>query len=114
MSDRAAIYQSKITGTLPDVGYKVNGVKFDGYDGSRGVLLDAKGPGYATFVDANGNFRPWYRGSDSLLDQAARQMGAAPNTPIEWNVAEAKAAKVIQRLLIDNGYNRIKVMFTPK
>ena len=72
MSDRAAAYQSRITGRLPDVGYTVKGVKFDGFDDAAGVLLDAKGPGYATFV-RNGQFQPWFRGADGLVDQAQRQ-----------------------------------------
>jgi RHS repeat-associated protein len=55
MSDRARDYQTQITGRTGEV-YRVNGVKFDGYNSSTKTLLDAKGPGYAKFVE-NGAFK---------------------------------------------------------
>jgi len=48
MSERAAAYQTQITGRPANESYTVKGVKFDGY--SAGMLLDAKGPGYAQWV----------------------------------------------------------------
>ncbi len=112
MSHRAARYQSRITGRLPDVGYRVGNVKFDGYDDVSGVLLDAKGPGYAKFV-RNGRFRDWYCGADEMVDQATRQIRAASGTPIEWHIAEKEAADAIRRLLTDNGISGIIVKFVP-
>ncbi len=112
MSDRAARYQSRITGRLPDVGYVANGVKFDGFDDVAGVLLDAKGPGYASFV-RNGRFQPWYRGGDELVDQARRQVGAANGSPIRWHVAEQEAADAMRSLLQRNGIQGINVVHTP-
>jgi hypothetical protein len=47
-SGRAAAFQREATGVPNGMGYVVNGIKFDGYQG--GTLLDAKGPGYAKFV----------------------------------------------------------------
>jgi RHS repeat-associated protein len=112
MSDRAAIYQSKITGTLPDVGYIVDGVKFDGFNGARAVLLDAKGAGYA-FAVKNGQFLPWYKGADKLVSQAQRQVGVAGGTPIEWHFAEETAASATRNLLRSRGIEGISIIYTP-
>jgi len=112
MSDRAARYQSRITGRLPDVGYTVGGVKFDGFDKAAGVLLDAKGPGYAAFV-RNGQFEPWFRGADDLVNQARRQVVAASGTRIQWHFAEEAAADATRDLLRSKGITGIDVIFTP-
>lgn len=112
MSDRAAAYQSRITGRLPEVGYTVRGVKFDGFDEAAGVLLDAKGPGYATFV-RNGQFQPWFRGADDLVAQAQRQLGAAGGTPIRWHFAEQAAADATRNLLRSRGITGIDIVVTP-
>jgi filamentous hemagglutinin len=109
MSARAAAYQTQITGQTGQA-YVVNGVKFDGF--TDGVLLDAKGPGYATFVDSSGQFKPWFTGQQSLLNQADSQLTAAAGTPITWHVAEPSAATTIQNLLQSNGYGAIKVVNT--
>jgi filamentous hemagglutinin len=111
MSDRAAAYQTRVTGGVPKgMGYEVNGVKFDGFQ--DGTLLDAKGPGYAQGVK-NGRFQSWYRGADGLVSQAQRQLGAAGGTPIEWRVAEPDAATAIQNLFSDNGISGITVVNVP-
>ncbi|MGC4013099.1 MAG: RHS repeat-associated core domain-containing protein [Luteolibacter sp.] len=112
MSDRSAIYQSRVTGRLPDVGYTANGVKFDGFDTARGVLLDAKGPGYATFV-RDGQFMPWYNGADSMVAQAQRQLGAAGGVPIEWHFAEEAAANATRNLFQSRGIEGISIFHTP-
>lgn len=78
MSARAAAYQEQITGRAAGPVYRVNGVNFDGY--TDGVLQEAKGPGYANFVE-NGDFQPWYRGANALAEQATRQLAAAGGTP---------------------------------
>lgn len=112
MSDRAAIYQSRISGRLPDVGYTVRGTKFDGFDQASGILLDAKGPGYATFV-RNGQFEAWFGGADDLVAQAQRQLRAANGTPIRWHFAEDAAADATRRLLQSRGILSIDIVFTP-
>jgi filamentous hemagglutinin len=109
MSERAAAYQAQITGRTGQ-SYVVNGVKFDGV-GAQG-LLDAKGPGYATFV-RNGQFRPWFNGAEDLVAQAQRQIAAANGTAITWHVAEAEAATAIQNLLRSRGIQGITVVHTP-
>ena len=109
MSARAAAYQSQITGVATDEAYVVNGVKFDGF--SNGELLDAKGPGYANFVE-DGEFKPFFQGADDLVAQAQRQVVAADGTPITWHVAEPEAATAMQNLLSESGITGIKVVHT--
>ncbi|MEA1649361.1 Tox-REase-5 domain-containing protein [Nitrospirillum sp. BR 11164] len=109
MSERASSYQAQITGR-PGEAYMVDGVKFDGF--ADGTLLDAKGPGYASFVK-DGKFRSFFRGQDSLLDQALRQTRAADGTPITWHVAEPEAATAMRNLLKQNDIEGITVVHTP-
>jgi len=94
MSARAAAYQAQITGRAGQA-YVVNGVRFDGL--VNGVLVDAKGPGYANFV-TNGVFRDWFTGEKALLDQARQQIAAAHGAPITWHVAEQEAVDAIRAL----------------
>lgn len=82
MSVRAVAYHGRITGLPSGTGYVANGVKFDGF--ANGVLLDAKGPGYANFVK-NGQFQSWWNGADSFVQQAQRQLGSAGGAPIQWH-----------------------------
>jgi RHS repeat-associated protein len=112
MPARAAIYQSQVTGRLPDVGYIVDGVKFDGM--ADNVLLDAKGQGYANFVGKNGQFQPWWRGADSLVSQAQRQVAVAGGQTIEWHFAEESAANATRTLFQQNGIAGISILFSPK
>ncbi len=109
MSARAAGYQEQITGRAGSV-YEVNGVNFDGY--SNGVLQEAKGPGYASFVK-NGQFQPYFNGAQSLVDQAERQLAAARGTPITWSVAESSTATAIENLFAENGISGINVVYVP-
>ena len=111
MSERAAQYQERITGLARGMVYRLNDVKFDGF--KDGKLLDAKGPGYATFVRPNGEFYPWFRGAQGLVDEAERQTLAAGGQEIEWHVAEQKAATAMQELLAVHGYGQINVIYTP-
>ncbi|MGO4339997.1 RHS repeat-associated core domain-containing protein, partial [Labrys sp. KB_33_2] len=110
MSPRAASYQAQITGR-PGESLVVNGVKFDGTN--NGALVDAKGPGYAKFVK-DGEFKGWFRGQSSLVDQANRQTQAVQNAAsINWHVAEKEAAAAIRSLLGENQIRGISVIHTP-
>lgn len=111
MSEMAQEYQSQVTGAEPGQVYRVEDVKFDGY--SNGTLLEAKGPGYAKFVQADGTFKPWFQGASNMLDQAERQLAVAKGMPIEWHVAEQPAAEAITNLFAENGITGIKVIWTP-
>ncbi|NVJ09774.1 hypothetical protein HUW63_31695 [Myxococcus sp. AM001] len=115
MSPRARRYQEQISGHSADEAYWVGNVKFDGFE--NGVLLEAKGPGYANkFLD---NLKPkvWFEasGAKALVEQALRQRRAATGTgsAIRWHVAEQKTADAVRGLLRGRGITEIDVIFTP-
>lgn len=108
MSARAASYQAQIAGKSGEI-FRLNGVKFDGFN--NGVLMKAKGPGYAKFI-SNGEFRTWFNGYKGRIDQARRQIIASNGMPIEWHFAEEVSANVVRRLLAENGLGIIKIIFT--
>ncbi|WP_253975206.1 Tox-REase-5 domain-containing protein [Myxococcus dinghuensis] len=119
MSPRARRYQEQISGRSADDAYwvggtttKDGGVKFDGFE--KGVLLEAKGPGYAKFFEAL-NPKRWFKnsGAKSLGEQALRQVKAAKGMPIRWHVAEEAAVPALRKLLQDRGAQGIEVVFTP-
>ncbi len=100
MSESARNYQAQVTGAPKGYAYrvKVGGEKVD-FDGSdQGVLLEAKGTGYATFIDDELNFVRFFKGRDQMLDQAKRQVRAARGTPIRWIVAEEKLAGALKKM----------------
>ncbi|WP_241759102.1 Tox-REase-5 domain-containing protein [Pyxidicoccus parkwayensis] len=122
MSSRARSYQEQITGHSADEAYWVGGVgkngggvKFDGFE--KGVLLEAKGPGYANkFLD---NLKPkvWFdkSGAKALVNQAQRQLRAARDTsaPIRWCIAEEKTADAIKLLFQREKIFGIEVVHVP-
>ncbi|MFY2564085.1 Tox-REase-5 domain-containing protein [Corallococcus terminator] len=122
-SVRARAYQEQISGRSIDdaywvggVGRKSGGTKFDGFE--MGVLLEAKGPGYAEFFEKNLSPKSWYKDSgkaQDLVDQARRQRDVVQGkgVPIEWHVAEKHAADAMRDLFINNGLGEIKVIHTP-
>nr|WP_253895507.1 Tox-REase-5 domain-containing protein [Corallococcus exercitus] len=120
MSERARRYQEQITGHSADEAYWVGGVgpnsggvKFDGF--KAGVLLEAKGPGYAKFFEGLEPKR-WFNnsGAKALIEQAQRQLAKAPQgVPIRWHVAERAAVDAIRKLLRSREVYEIEVVFTP-
>ena len=68
---------------------------FDGFD--QGVLLEAKGTGYAQWMTKSWTFSGTSRALQ-LLEQAQRQLKAANGTPIRWIVAEEKLAGALRKL----------------
>jgi hypothetical protein len=112
MSRRAARYQEQISGRPVDDAYVVRGVRFDGY--KDGVLLEAKGPGYANKFLENLSPKKWFtRGARNMVEQALRQTKAVNGTPIRWHVAEAKVADAIRKLFKNEGVRGIEVVHTP-
>ncbi|WP_279637390.1 MULTISPECIES: Tox-REase-5 domain-containing protein [Corallococcus] len=121
MSTRARRYQEQITGYTADEAYWVGGVgpnsggvKFDGF--KEGVLLEAKGPGYARFFDEL-EPKEWFRhsGAKDLIDQADRQSRKlrGSGVPIRWHVAEKRAADAMRKLLQEAGIKGVEVVHTP-
>jgi hypothetical protein len=122
MSERARAYQEQISGRsvadaywVGGVGKKSGGVKFDGF--KDGVLLEAKGPGYAAFFDG---LEPkyWFDRSGKareLIEQAERQLGKVRGLSlrIQWHVAEKSAADAIRKMFREAGVVGIEVIHTP-
>jgi hypothetical protein len=122
-SPRAQAYQEQISGHpygeaywVGGVGWKNGGTSFDGF--KNGVLLEAKGPGYAEFFEGNLTPKSWYEESGKarkLVEQAERQSKSVRGMGIriEWHVAEKHAADAIQKLLDGNRIAGITVIHTP-
>jgi hypothetical protein len=67
MSTRAANFQERITGHPASESYIANGVRFDGEVDNGSELIDAKGPGYDTFVDKKtGDVVDWFWGRQNV------------------------------------------------
>ena len=86
------------------------GVKFDGY--RKGVLLEAKGPGYTQFVK-NGGFKQFFAGRRKLLEQAKRQRRAAKEVLVEWHIAEKEFARALENFFATNRVFGIRIVHTP-
>jgi hypothetical protein len=123
---RSGKYQQQITGQPPDRAYMVGNVEFDGYQANEGVLLhtedlggvllEAKGKGYAKFFDDDLTPKTWfeYTGAKKLVEQAERQVRAAQGTRIRWHVAEEKAANAIRELFKNAPEaKKIEIVHTP-
>ncbi|GHG96511.1 Tox-REase-5 domain-containing protein [Comamonas sp. JC664] len=114
MSPRARRYQEQVSGRPADEAYWVRNVKFDGFE--SGVLLEAKGPGYANkFLD---NLKPkiWFEGSGAraLVEQAQRQLAVTPRgVPLRWCIAEEKTAEAIRLLFQKERVIGIEVIYVP-
>ncbi|NTX52573.1 Tox-REase-5 domain-containing protein [Myxococcus sp. CA039A] len=106
MKPPARRYQEQVTGHSADDAYWVGGmstqtggVKFDGF--KDGVLLEAKGPGYAKFFEGL-EPKEWFRnsGAKGLVEQAERQSRKVRGMgiPVRWHVAEKAAADALREL----------------
>lgn len=120
MSPRARRYQEQISGRSADEAYWVGGmstqaggVRFDGF--RDGVLLEAKGPGYAKFFD-DLDPKEWFRysGARGLVEQADRQSRKVRGSglSIRWHVAEKRAADAIRKLLEEAQVKGVEVVHT--
>lgn len=117
-------YEQQVTGYPAGMEYEVprasgDPVAFDGFDpdaGSDGLLIDAKGKGYDWMVGPDGEFKPDIKGVTKLQDELLRQYQAAQASglPVEWRVAEPRAAEAMQALIDDGGYgDRIHIVVVP-
>lgn len=112
MSRRAARYQEQLSGRPVGESYTVRGVRFDGY--KDGVLLEAKGLGYANKFTGTLEPQKWFtKGAKNLADQARRQSIAAKGIPIRWHVAESKVAEALRKLFARAEVHGIEIVHTP-
>ena len=109
--EAAWAYQEQITGLPRGLAVRLNGVDFDGCRESDGTMLEAKGPGYAKFLDSNGEWLPWWDGKYELMNQAIAQSAAAGSRQIEWYVAEPRALFAIKKMISDLGIQNITVLY---
>ncbi len=100
MSESARDYQAQVTGAPKGYAYRVRwgneDVDFDGFN--QGVLIEAKGTGYAKFINDNLNFVTYFKGHLKMLGQAKRQVEAARGTPVRWVVAEERLAGALRKI----------------
>lgn len=94
---------------------ELNGVRFDGCDEVRGVMLEAKAR-YQQFLKKRGfGWQHWYSKAPEMIDQMRRQLAAAEGRTIEWHFAEKKCADYmevqVKRLAEqDPAFDQIKVV----
>lgn len=110
MSDLSRDSQKYITGADDGMVYEINGVKFDGYDGSS--LVDAKA-NYSNFVDKNGNFHNWFNGKNSLMNQAINQLDVANGMSIKWYFNDPVSMNAVQNLFNAEGIKGIEFILKP-
>src|SRR5262249_49223845 len=111
MSARAMAFQELVSGGIKaGTSFLRNAVKFDYLDIARKVLIDAKEPGYANFVNKSGEFYKWFAGRTTLIEQALRQIAAAKGMAIEWHFAEESALKATEKLLSNAHITGIKLV----
>lgn len=123
MSAAAAQYQCQVAGTTcpnplpsttkgaPMPEYNVNGVNFDGWDGTQ--LIEAKS-NYAQFVDpSTGNFYSWWTGAQPMANEARSQLAAAGSTPVTWYFQQQSAMTAAQQYLASQGITGINFVYQP-
>lgn len=126
MSERAKEYEEQVSGAPAGTEYELpregeNPVKFDGWDKEAndgdGLLIEAKGPGYESFLDKKtGEFDPRFGAGKDIADQLERQADAARQAgkEVEWRVAEPRVAAEIERMAREGGYDDvINVEYVP-
>ncbi|WP_225414504.1 SitA5 family polymorphic toxin [Stigmatella hybrida] len=100
MPEQSRRYQAQVTGGPEGTAYRVKRgdkeVDFDGFD-QRG-LIEAKGTGYAKWINEDLNFVEFFEGRNQMLEQARRQFKVANGTPIRWSVAEERLARALRRM----------------
>jgi hypothetical protein len=118
MSEEAMRYQVQVTGTPKGWVYRVffgpgpdDYVDFDGF--VNGVLLEAKGPNLAKFIDEGLEPVGFFKGADGMLQQAQRQFRASNGLPIRWIVAEKKFADFLREMFRNNNLSSIEVLHVP-
>ncbi|MBL8704089.1 MAG: hypothetical protein JNM30_04560 [Rhodospirillales bacterium] len=106
------LYQRQITGLAFGLAVKLNGVRFDGCDETRRVMLEAKGEDYEWAIEGE-DFFPRYKGRAGIVVQMMNQSGAAGSRTVEWHIAESRTADVLRKIRDELGLESIVVIHTP-
>ncbi|MBN8230199.1 hypothetical protein JYK02_22055 [Corallococcus macrosporus] len=116
MSDRARDYQAQVTGAQKGSAYRIKQgdeeVDFDGYDSVEDLLLEAKGEGYAKFLENDAQLKKFFNGFNGLRSQAQRQFELADGRRIRWIVAEKPFADFLRGAFSRLGF-AIEVVHIP-
>ena len=116
MSAAARAYQRFISGGSDDRVFEVEGVTFDGFDETRGILLEAKNIP-ENFVDSTtGQFDTWVTGTDDWLKQAENQIKVAGGVPIEWHFSTEALRDAMYYLFHEQNPDLLKyieLVYTP-
>jgi filamentous hemagglutinin len=88
-------------------------VRFDGRREADGTMLEAKGPGYASFLDGQGGWRDWFTRLERMQSQMEDQSDAAAERLVEWHFAEQPVADYFRGYAHDNKLFNIIVLYTP-
>lgn len=101
-------YQEFITGVERGTEYKVGDVWFDGYDASRGVLLDAKD--WRGYPPPGETF--WHSG---VIEEIRNQRAAAGDVPIEWHFSTLENKQMADMFIEKNGdlVGKVTTIHTP-
>ncbi|KLO32500.1 Tox-REase-5 domain-containing protein [Mycobacterium haemophilum] len=100
MSERAAQYQTQITGhPARTEAYRVDGVDFDGF--KDGALIEVKS--YYSNLIENGQWKWFFSKQQNLIDQAKNQVRVAKGTPVRWVFAEAETMALMKKMFDDAG-----------
>jgi hypothetical protein len=114
-SEDSLDYQEQVTGRPAWWVYMIGELEFDGFKAKE--LLEAKGPGYCSFFNADGTPKYWYMNSgkfNEMMRQANRQSKMAQHLglPLTWHVADAKVAEFLREEFKSRGWDNI-VRHTP-
>ena len=107
-------YAIRVTANDTGLGIYVNGVEFDGIEGT--LLLDAKNAGERSFYDVTGSdsFTEQFK-IPEIVRQARRQASALRGSGasgIEWRVANQQVVEGLKDLFLDRGI-LIDVKYVP-
>ncbi|MDP3672564.1 MAG: Tox-REase-5 domain-containing protein [Telluria sp.] len=112
MRSKGEAYQEQITGAQRGIEYDValigakgEKVRFDGYDASRKVLLDAKD--WKGFPPKDTVF--W---TENVLKEAKSQLEAAKGVPIEWHFSTQSGRDAVLGLFRDRDITGITLVVT--
>jgi hypothetical protein len=114
-SQDALDYQEQVTGRPAWWVYMIGKLEFDGIRGKE--LLEAKGPGYCSFFNADGTPKYWYVNSgkfEQMMRQAEEQSKLAQRVglPLTWHVADAKVVEFLREEFKNRGLSNTTVRHT--
>lgn len=112
------LFETQVTGAPKNVEYEVKGVKFDGFDPKRKVLLDAKNYTPDNPLSKGGPpFLLEQMRKGALKEAHAQRAAAGTGKPIEWHVSDKKAADELRNLFANDpklkSDGMISVIYTP-